>query len=261
MIRKGLRRVAALVVGPWSAPPRRAGNPAGDRVIEAFSALLGLPDTLHPDGGPRALPGLEERVTAEEAYLCGIHLVALARHCRHLREEERSGGLLRLNRMLWRTGRDRSLPAGGMTPKANALYGSGLFDIADDPTVIMVPEIADRGWSIHGHDGSGQWWFLVGDRFVHSGSRQYLIVGPAWSGARPRVLVESEVIPSRSNFLGIVSRVALRDGSDAEMAAGRAVANGITISPLSDWLRDHALREKVCAGVTVASASDGFNRH
>ena len=244
MLREGLRKVAALVARPWILPAGRTGDAAGARLIDTGSA-----------------PDRDETVTAEEAYLGGIHLVALARHCRHIREEEESGGLLRLNRMLWRTGRDRSLSPVGIRPRANALYGSGLFDIADDPTVIMVPEIVDRAWSIHGHDGSGHWWFLVGDRLIHSGPRHYMIVGPAWSGQRPGVLVESEVVASRSNFLGIVSRVALRDGSDAEIAAGRAVANAITISPLSEWLRGHAFRDDAGSPVAVARASDGFIRH
>jgi hypothetical protein len=148
------------------------------------------------------------------------------------------GAGLALNRMRWHRTAVGSSPLGGTGVTSQTLYGYGLFQISDDPLVIMVPAIEDRAWSLHGHDDRGRWWFLIGSQFDPPCPHEHFIVGPGWTGKCPTALLDTEVAQSPSAFLGVLCCLVLAEDRPHELTTVRTLANSVVVKPFSQWQRD-----------------------
>src|SRR5262245_6365170 len=90
----------------------------------------------------------EARSIAKEAFLWGMHPVAIYHLRYNTAQNEKSPRFAGINRLVW----DRKpLPASdrtATTPNATTLYGIGMLDLAKEPVVVLASEIHDHYWSL-----------------------------------------------------------------------------------------------------------------
>jgi hypothetical protein len=196
----------------------------------ALAFLLGhaaLAQTIRPD---------DARAIAKEAFLWGMHPVALY-HFRYQRvQNEKSPYYAGVNRLSWDRTPLKALPRVGTTPNATTLYGFAMLDLSKEPVVITVSEIKDHYWSVQLFDNYARWWHMIGSQFNAPGPVRRLVIGPNWSGKLPAGFVGADVLRSQSDFAGVMARVALTDDTPEELKVVNAIQDGVTVMSLSQWI-------------------------
>jgi hypothetical protein len=127
-----------------------------------------------------------------------------------------------------------------VTPNATTLYGSGFLDLRGGPVVVEVPEITDRYFSVQIMDPYGVFRMIVGSPFNGTKARKYILLPPDFAGKVPADFPTTDIVqwPSRTAY-GVV-RMAVKTGSDEEIAKINAYQDLVTVTPLADWLaNDH----------------------
>lgn len=125
------------------------------------------------------------------------------------------------------------------TINASTLYSGGTFDVSREPVVIEVDPVTDgRYWSIQAADQNANWFMMVGSQFTGNNAQRYVIVGPDWRGTLPADFRSTQIFRSSSNTFNIATRVAVKDRSEAGLAAARRVVDGVNAGPLSMWLQN-----------------------
>src|SRR5215470_15892844 len=178
----------------------------------------------------------EARAVAKEAFLWGMHPVAIYHLRYNTAQNEQSPKFVGINRLTW----DRKpLPASdrfATTPNATTLYGQAMLDLAKEPVVITVPEVRDHYWSIQFADNYARWWpMAIGSQFNAPGPLKRLLIGPNWSGKLPAGFVGAEITQSPSDFAEVTARVALTDDTPEELKLVNGIQDGITLMSLSAW--------------------------
>ena len=180
-----------------------------------FAAVLLTP--LAAPGADETLTPAEAKEIAKEAFLWGMHPVAIY----HLRfsfaQNELNPRAAGINRLSWFREPMKALPRVATTPNATTLYGVGMFDLSEEPAVIIVPEIEDHYWSVQLHDNYSRWWHMIGSQFNAPGPVRRLLIGPNWSGDLPDGFVGADIVQSQSDFAGVLARVALPDVTEEEV--------------------------------------------
>ena len=113
----------------------------------------------------------ETKAIAKEAFLWGMHPVAIYHLRYNQAQNEKSPRFSGVNRLNWYR---RSMTASdrfATTPNATTLYGTAMLDLSKEPVVLTVPEIKGRYWSIQFADNYSRWWpLMVGNQFNAPGS-------------------------------------------------------------------------------------------
>ncbi len=123
-----------------------------------------------------------------------------------------------------------------VTPNATTLYGSGFLDLRAGPVVIEVPAITDRYFSVQIMDQYGIFRMIVGSPFNGTIARKYILIPPGFDGTVPADFPTTDIVqwPSKTAY-GVV-RMAVENGSDAEIATINAYQDQVTMTPLADWM-------------------------
>src|SRR5215813_12560465 len=207
-------------------------------VIATLTAASLLPPTLQSAVAETASPLTSDdaRAIAKEAFLWGMHPVAIYHLRYNTAQKEQSPKYVGINRLSW----DRKpLPASdrfATTPNATTLYGQAMLDLAKEPVVIAVPEIRDHYWSMQFTDNYARWWPTpIGSQFNAPGPLKRLLIGPNWSGRLPGGFVGAEIMQSPSDFAEVTARVALTDDTSEELKLVNDIQDGITLMSLGAW--------------------------
>lgn len=201
---------------------------------------------MNPSIQQKQLTTAETRAIAKEAFLWGMHPVAIY----HLRydqtQNEKSPRFSGINRLSWYRTPMTASDHFATTPNATTLYGPAMLDLSKEPVVLMVPEINNRYWSIQFADNYARWWpVMVGSQFNRPGPLRRLLVGPNWNGKIPAEFVGADIMKSTSDFSVAGARIALTDDTPEELKIVNAIQDSITLMSLSQWIA--AGRESVKA--------------
>ena len=232
-------------------------------VITAYasaSPALSPPSPLEPDEAAAAR-AVWVRLAAAEAYVWGWPL-AYVHHCKARLElvpsAGRSGGMpvAPINELAMLT--DRISPRSAVVPCPNqdVLYGFGIFDLAESPVVLQVPDFGDRFWLFQLGDQRTDAFAELGSMY---GTRPgcYLVVGPGWAGSAPAGVAGVLRAPTRHAYC--IPRVFFTAASGDRAAAVTAVA-GVMAYPIDaftgaarqrDWTKLRWLPSLSCSGGTV----------
>jgi hypothetical protein len=198
-----------------------------------FGALLSHTAATAADG---KLTADEAKSIAKEAFLWGMHPVAIYHLRYNFVQNEKNPRLVGINRMVWNRTPIEASDRTATTPNATTLYGSAFLDLSKDPAVITVAEIEDHYWSVQLHDNYSRWWDMIGSQFNPPGPVRRLLLGPNWSGDLPDGFVGADIVRSPSDFAGVLARVALTDDTAEELALVNNIQDRITVMSLSDWI-------------------------
>ena len=94
----------------------------------------------------------EAKSIAKEVFLWGMHPVAIYHLRFNFAQNELNPRAAGINRLHWDRTPLKALPRVATTPNATTLYGVGMFDLSEEPAVIIVPEIKDHYWSVQLYD-------------------------------------------------------------------------------------------------------------
>src|SRR5262245_31646307 len=209
------------------------------RAIVAGAGFAVTTATVSPAATQTSPPSLtpdEARSIAKEAFLWGMHPVAIYHLRYNTAQNEQSPKYVGINRLSW----DRKpLPASdrfATTPNATTLYGQAVLDLAKEPVVITVPEIRDHYWSIQFADNYARWWPTpIGSQFNASVPLKRLLIGPNWAGKLPAGFVGAEIMQSPADFVEVTARVALTDDTPEELKLVNGIQDSITLMSLTAW--------------------------
>jgi hypothetical protein len=192
---------------------------------------------MNPEIQPKQVTTDEARAIAKEAFLWGMHPVAIY-HVRYNQvQNEKSPRFTGINRLSWYrkplTASDRF----ATTPNATTLYGTAMLDLSKEPVVLTVPEIKNRYWSIQFADNYARWWpVMIGSQFNPPGTIRRLLVGPNWNGKVPAEFAGADIMKSTSDFSVLAARIALTDDTPEEVKVVNAIQDGITLMFLTQWV-------------------------
>jgi hypothetical protein len=124
-----------------------------------FVAVLLTP--LAVTSADEQLTPAEAKEIAKEAFLWGMHPIAIYHLRYNFAQNELNPRAAGINRLNWDRTPMKDLPRVATTPIATTLYGVGMFDLPQEPAVIIVSEIEDRYWSVQLHDNYARWWHMV----------------------------------------------------------------------------------------------------
>jgi hypothetical protein len=119
-----------------------------------------------------------------------------------------------------------------VTPNADTLYSSAWLDLAAEPIVLDVPDMADRYYLMPMLDAWTNVFASPGTRTTGNGSGSFAIVGPKWSGTLPPGL---KPIKAPTNTVWIIGRT--RANGKEDIAAVNAIQDRYTLTPLSVWAK------------------------
>ena len=125
----------------------RKGNNTGRRKMSLFAAALLIAALIAPAAGagePAKLTPAEAKSIAKEAFLWGMHPVAIYHLRYNYAQNDKSPRYVGINRLSWDRKPMKALPRVATTPNATTLYGTAILDLSKEPVVITVPEIKDR---------------------------------------------------------------------------------------------------------------------
>jgi hypothetical protein len=220
--------------GPRTDAGRIDSGPALPVAAAAFAASL-----------PAAAPRLADiPAVAREAYVWGWPL-AYVHTCRRQLEKVpspgNSGGMpvAPVNRLAMLVDRISPRAAAIPCPNQDVIYGFGIFDLAESPVVLQVPDFGDRFWLYQLGDQRTDGFADLGCMY---GTQPgfYLVVGPGWQGTAPEGIEGVLRCPTRHAFCIPRVFVSARDG-DREAAA--AVVRGIAAYPLREFTRETRVRD------------------
>ncbi|HXX12129.1 MAG TPA: DUF1254 domain-containing protein [Burkholderiales bacterium] len=221
-------------------PVTRIRYAAAAALLSAVAVCVAAPPSA-PSNAPLAVPS-SGRITEEYvrsigriAYLWGWPMVNLHNRSatfKDVPEPGLMGGIVPvapLNQLAML--RDYIEPQERLVacPNQDVVYGFGMLALDREPMVIQVPDFKGRFWVYQLGDQRTDGFAGLGAMY---GSKPglYLVVGPAWKGAKPKGIVK--VFRSPTNLAYMIPRVFVSDDPTDKQAV-QAVINQIAIYPLS----------------------------
>jgi hypothetical protein len=116
-------------------------------------------------------------------------------------------------------------------PNADTLSTSGWLDLAKEPIVLHVPDVAGRYYLIPMLDAYSNEFASVGSRTTGTRERNYAIVGPQWHGSMPEKM--TGVINAPTNTVWLLGRTLVNGPSDLQNAV--APTRQYQLIPLSAY--------------------------
>jgi len=129
-------------------------------------------------------------------------------------------------------------------PNNDTMYSFAWLDLRAQPTVITVPEIKDRYYSVQLVDMFTHNFGYIGTRTTGSEAGSYVIAGPQWEGTKPGDA--KAVFRSESNFVACIIRTEV-DGPD-DVAAVLELQKQYRVTAMNVFLGRS--RVPVAAGIT-----------
>ncbi len=183
-----LLTITMLAAISLAATASSTASPSPLPLAGAVTPATGAEARANLRHGPRLSPA-ELRRLAQEAYIWAWPL-AFVHHCRTRLERVPAPGLsggmpvAPLNRLCMLTDRIDARATAIPCPNQDVIYGFGLFDLAETPVVLQVPDFGDRFWLYQLGDQRTDGFADIGSMY---GTKPgcYLVVGPDWSGPTP----------------------------------------------------------------------------
>lgn len=224
---------ASTWIGAALARSTEALNAArrGATKVVAAAALVGLAASAQAQTPPKP------EAIAETAYTYGLQqAIFYGQRWIYTQNDAATNDIYSgVNRFFWvRKQITPDFPV--VTPNATTLYGSGFLDLRAGPVVIEVPEITDRYFSVQIMDQYGIFRMIVGSPFNGTAARKYILIPPGFDGTVPADFPTTDIVqwPSKTAY-GVV-RMAVENGTEAEIATINAYQDQVTVTPLADWL-------------------------
>ncbi|MBY5921674.1 DUF1254 domain-containing protein [Ferrimonas balearica] len=127
------------------------------------------------------------------------------------------------------------------TPNPDTVY-SGLYaHLSDEPTILKVPDIDDRYFSIQIADAYLTNQHYIGTRATGGKGGYFALVGPDWQGTLPDGVAEMRM-PNNSAIVAL--RIASYSNEEAEVAQVRELQKQFDAMPLSQFGMSKAERAK-----------------
>ena len=197
----------------------------------------------------------EAKAVGKEAFLWGMHPVAIYHLRYNQAQNEKSPAYSGINRLRWYRKPITAADRFATTPNATTLYGVALLDLSTEPVVLTVPEIKDHYWSIQFADNYARWWpLMVGSQFNAPGPLRRLLVGPNWKGKVPAEFVGADIMQSPSDFVAVTARLALTDDTPEELKRVNGIQDSITLMSLRAWEAERIPRTKK---IVISSRQSG----
>ena len=139
------------------------------------------------------------------------------------------------------------------TPNADTLYCQTLFDLKNEPVVLVVPPISsDRYYSFEFLDAYTNVYAYIGTRATGSTGGTYLITGPEWDGQVPDGMTK---IWSPTNLAWFINRILVKGPADVPNI--RAIQDQISVKPLSEFQgnTNTALSSTTTAAATITQTN------
>lgn len=183
-----------------------------------------------------ALSEAEARAIAREAFLWGMHPVAIYLTRFNAVQNAKNPHLTGINRLGWSRRLSNASDRTATGPNATTIYGGATLDLSADMVVLTVPEIKDRYWSIQFADNYARWWpLMIGSQFDAPGQIKRLIIGPNWNGKLPDGFVGTEIMRSPSDFAVATVRIAVTDDTAEELRLVNGIQDSITLTTVQQW--------------------------
>ncbi|MFN8475378.1 MAG: DUF1214 domain-containing protein [Anaerolineae bacterium] len=119
-----------------------------------------------------------------------------------------------------------------VSPNNDTVYAGAAFDLRAEPTVLKVPAIRDRYYSIQIIGCTTDDVGYIGTGATGTEAGTYLIAGPDWKGEVPAGI--SGVLRSPSRFVIAPARIAVH--GEADLANVAALQDKFVVMPLSKYL-------------------------
>ena len=118
------------------------------------------------------------------------------------------------------------------TPNNDTVYSGAMFELADGPVILSVPDISDRYWSIEVADAYTNNLFYIGTRATGGKGGNHTFVGPNWKGTLPKDVIEHRV-PTDTVILAVRIGVVPQDSEDLQKV--NALQEELKVTSLSNW--------------------------
>jgi len=135
-------------------------------------------------------------------------------------------------------------------PNQDVVYGLGILDLSQEPTVIQVPDFGDRFWVYQIVDQRTDSFAQVGKMY---GTKPgfYLLAGPDWKGTVPSGI--NGVFHAKTSVGVVIPRV-FKDDTPEDLRAVQPVINQIMMYPLSKFTGQQQTRDWSAAPKFPSSA-------
>jgi len=118
------------------------------------------------------------------------------------------------------------------TPNRDTVYSGLSVYLEQEPTILVVPPIKDRYYSLQIGDAYIVNQHYIGTRATGSDGGNYALVGPNWQGSLPEGVVELRM-PNNSALVAL--RIATYSETDADVELIKAYQQRFDAVPLSQW--------------------------
>jgi hypothetical protein len=234
--------LTAACLGETAPPTCEARAREEGTMIRQWIAMVsaGLILVAHP--GPRADAQISRSLSFEEieeiaknAYIYGLQQVVFYETRYVFTQLESSPAYVGVNRLAWLRQPITPEAREVVTPNATTLYGSGFFDLSEEPLVVELPAIRDRYYSFQAMDQYGDFFFYAGNQFTGTDAQEYILVGPSWTKSAPDEFDGTQIIASPSDTGFMIVRMALMQGTEDEVRTLNGYQDDVTTTPLSHW--------------------------
>lgn len=125
--------------------------------------------------------------------------------------------------------------SGYVTPNINVVYGFGFMDLGRQPIILTAPDSHGRYYMIEICDmWTNAFAYPAGAVAGYSGGK-FALVGPGWNGTLPAGV---QRIDCPTRWIELQPRVHVRN--EADLAAAKAVLDGVTVQGLAQYTSDRA---------------------
>jgi hypothetical protein len=127
-----------------------------------------------------------------------------------------------------------------VSPNADTLYSFAWLDLTEGPMVLSLPDVGQRYYVMQMMDAWTNVFASPGSRTTGNRKGAFAIVGPRWTGKRPRGV---KMIRSPTGMAWLIGRTQTNGRDD--YAAVHAVQEQYTLTPLSAWGKDYTPPDRV----------------
>lgn len=142
-----------------------------------------------------------------------------------------------------------------VNPNADTLYSSAWIDTAKEPVIISLPDTQGRYYLMPMLNYWTDVFASPGSRTTGTGSGNFAITGPNWSGKLPEGITEMK---SSTRWVWIVGRIACTSSSDYE--AVWKLQDQLKLTPLSAWGTNYVPPTNVPVDPTVNIKASPLNQ-
>jgi hypothetical protein len=161
---------------------------------------------------------------AQEAYIWGFPLVMLQTYLASARQQG-----VPLNRLFVANSLATPATQGG-GPNVDTLYGFAWLDLSREPQVVIVPDTADRYYSIQLLDAYANSFAYIGRRTTGTAAGAYALTAPGWKGKLP-----PGVRPIAAPTAQVLAFTRTLVEGPPDLAAALAVQAKYALAPLSGY--------------------------